>query len=102
MISPPIDPVGGSVDETNKFLADETAKWRRFVDQAGVISGTWSEATRNVSGLVQGRGGGGVFEVVVSTAGFTGNIVLRTTGNKQSITMRADSQFQGASISLSK
>jgi tripartite-type tricarboxylate transporter receptor subunit TctC len=30
------DPVGGSVEETNKFLADETTKWRRFVDQAGV------------------------------------------------------------------
>ncbi len=30
------EPVGGTADETNKFLADETAKWRRFVEQAGV------------------------------------------------------------------
>lgn len=30
------DPVGGSVEQTIKFLADETAKWRRFVEQAGI------------------------------------------------------------------
>jgi hypothetical protein len=71
-------------------------------DQAGTVTGTWSEATRNISGLLQGRGGGGTFEVVASTAGFNANIALRTAGNKQSITMRADSQFQGAAISLSK
>jgi len=71
-------------------------------DQAGAVTGTWSEATRNVTGTLQGRGGGGVFEVVASTAGFNASIALRTAGNKQSITMRADSQFQGAAISLSK
>jgi hypothetical protein len=71
-------------------------------DQAGAVTGTWSEATRNVSGVLQGRGGGGVFEVVASAAGFNANIALRTAGNKQSITMRADSQFHAATISLSK
>lgn len=30
------DPVGGSVDETIAFLAAETAKWRRFIEQAGI------------------------------------------------------------------
>lgn len=30
------DPVGGSVEETIKFLMAETAKWRRFVEQAGI------------------------------------------------------------------
>ncbi len=50
----------------------------------------------------QGRGGGGNFQVVASTAGFNANISLRTAGNKQTVTMRADSQFRGADISLSK
>jgi hypothetical protein len=72
------------------------------VDQAGAVSGTWSEASRNVSGSLQGRGGGGNFEVVASTAGFNANISLRTAGNKQSINMRADSTFRGAAISLSR
>jgi hypothetical protein len=51
---------------------------------------------------LQGRGGGGAFQVVASTAGFNANISLRTAGNKQSISMAADSQFRGAAISLSK
>ena len=72
------------------------------VDQGGAVTGTWSEASRGVSGSLQGRGGGGNFQVVASTAGFNANISLRTAGTKQSISMRADSQFRGASISMSK
>ena len=59
-------------------------------------------SSRNISGSLQGRGGGGNFQVVASTAGFNANISLRTAGNKQTVTMRADSQFRGADISLSK
>jgi hypothetical protein len=70
--------------------------------QGNTITGTWSEASRNISGSLQGRGGGGSFEVVVSAAGFNANISLRTSGNKQTVTMRADSQFRGANISLSR
>jgi hypothetical protein len=72
------------------------------VDQGGAVSGTWSESSRNVGGSLQGRGGNGNFEVVASAAGFNANISLRTAGNKQSIGMRADSQFRAAAISLSK
>jgi hypothetical protein len=72
------------------------------VDQGGAVSGTWSESSRNIGGTLQGRGGGGNFQVVASTAGFNASISLRTTGNKQSITMRADSQFRGANIALTK
>jgi hypothetical protein len=72
------------------------------VDQGGQVSGSWSESSRGVAGSLSGRGGGGSFQVVASTAGFNANISLRTAGNKQSISMRADSQFRGADISLSK
>ncbi len=61
-----------------------------------------ASSSRNISGSLQGRGGGGNFQVVASTAGFNANISLRTTGNKQTVSMRADSQFRGADISLSK
>ena len=71
-------------------------------DQGGAVTGTWSESSRNISGTLQGRGGGGSFEVVASTAGFNGNISLRTAGAKQSINIRADSQFRAASIALSR
>jgi hypothetical protein len=72
------------------------------VDQGGAVSGTWTESSRNVGGSLQGRGGGGNFEVIASAAGFNANISLRTAGNRQSIAMRADSQFRAANISLSR
>jgi hypothetical protein len=72
------------------------------VDQGGQVSGNWTESSRNISGILQGKGGGGNFQVVVSTAGFNANILLRTAGNKQTVTMRADSVFRGADITLSK
>jgi hypothetical protein len=74
----------------------------QVADQAGQVTGTWSESTRNISGILQGRGGGGNFQVVVSTAGFNANLSLRTVGNKQTITMRADSVFRGADLALSR
>lgn len=70
--------------------------------EGSAIVGSWSEASRNISGSLQGRGGGGNFEVVASAAGFNANIGLRTSGNKQSVTIRADSQFRGANISMTR
>jgi hypothetical protein len=72
------------------------------VDRGGVLSGTWSESSRNVSGSLEGRGGNGNFQVTASAPGFTANISLTTRGNKQSVSIRAESQFRGASISLTR
>jgi hypothetical protein len=72
------------------------------IDQGGVITGNWSESSRGVTGTLQGRGGGGSFQVVASAAGFNAQISLTTRGNRQSVVMRADSQFRGATISLSR
>jgi hypothetical protein len=70
--------------------------------EGGAIAGTWTETSRNISGALQGKGSGGNYELVASTAGFNSNISLKTSGNKQSVRMRADSQFRGADITLSK
>jgi len=72
------------------------------VAQGSDVTGTWTESSRNVGGSLQGRGSGGNFQVVASAAGFNANLSLHTSGNKQSVTMRADSQFRGANITLSK
>ncbi len=72
------------------------------VDQGGAIIGQWSETSRAITGSLSGRGGGGNFQVTAITAGFNANIALRTTGNKQTVSIRADSVFRGANISLSK
>jgi hypothetical protein len=72
------------------------------IAQGAALSGTWSESSRNVNGSIAGRGSNGNFEVVASSPGFTANISLTTRGNKQSVVIRAESQFRGASISLSR
>lgn len=70
--------------------------------QGSEVSGTWTETSRNVGGSLAGRGGGGNFQVLAQAAGFNANITLRTTGNKQSVAIRADNIFRGADIALSK
>jgi hypothetical protein len=98
--------VAGSQMTMTLTCASDAYKFQlgaNVADQGGAVSGNWTEASRNISGTLQGRGaGGGNFDVIASTAGFNASISLRTTGNKQSINMRADSQFRAAAISLSR
>lgn len=70
--------------------------------RGGALSGTWNESSRNISGALEGRAGNGTFQVVASAPGFNANISLQTTGNKQSVTIRSEGQFRGASISLTR
>ncbi len=97
-------PIGPTMEMTLTCASDAY----KFILSASVqsagntITGTWSEASRNISGSLQGRGGGGNFEVVASAASFNANIAMRTSGNRQSVTMRADSQFRGANITMSR
>jgi len=72
------------------------------VAAGGEVTGNWSETSRNVGGSIQGRGANGSFQVIAQAAGFSSNISLKTSGSKQQITMKADSQFRAANISLSK
>lgn len=70
--------------------------------QGSAISGTWSETSRNINGNIEGRSGGGVFQVVASAPGFSANISLTTRGNKQSVVIRAEGQFKSASITMTR
>jgi hypothetical protein len=70
--------------------------------QGASLAGTWNESSRNINGAIEGRGSNGNFEVVATAPGFSANISLTTRGNKQSVVIRAESQFRNASISLSR
>ena len=72
------------------------------VARNGMLSGTWSEVSRNVTGSLEGRASAGHFNVVVSAPSFTANLSMRTSGNKQSVSITSQSQFRGASISLTR
>jgi hypothetical protein len=96
---------GGSSMEMVLTCASDAYKFSlsaHVVSEGSAVTGSWSESSRGISGTLQGRGGAGNFDVVASTAGFNANITLRTSGANQSISMRADSQFRGASIALSR
>ena len=75
---------------------------RVVAEAGGLVNGSWTESSRNISGTLRGRGGNGSFQVVASTAGFNASISLLTRGTRQSIAIRADSQFRGANIALSR
>jgi hypothetical protein len=72
------------------------------VAHGSALSGTWSESIRNVSGNLEGRGGGGKFQVVASGPGFAASISLTTRGNKQSVVIRSEGAFRVTSISLTR
>ena len=70
--------------------------------QGAAVSGTWSETSRNINGNIEGRSGSGNFQVVATAPGFSAAISLTTRGNKQSVVIRAETQFRGVSISMSR
>jgi len=72
------------------------------VSEGGTLSGTWSETSRGINGSLAGHASNGTFQVVASAPGFTANISLTTRGNKQSVVIRSESAFRGATISLSR
>jgi hypothetical protein len=66
------------------------------------ISGSWSELSRNISGTIEGRGSHGLIQVVAAAAGFNANISLTTRGNRQSVVIRSEGSFKGATITLAR
>jgi len=99
--------VGNGGNGLNQSLTCASDSYRfnlssNVIARGGALSGTWNESSRNISGALEGRSGNGAFQVVASAPGFNANISLHTTGNKQSVTIRSEGQFRGASISLTR
>jgi hypothetical protein len=96
---------GGSGLNQTLTCASDSYKFdlrSNVVAEGGALSGSWSETSRNISGSIEGRGGNGNIRVVASAPGFNADITLTTHGNKQSVVIRAESQFKAANISLTR
>jgi hypothetical protein len=96
---------GGNGLQQTLTCASDSYKFQlssNVVAQGSAVSGTWNEATRNINGNIEGRSGGGVFQILAVAPGFHANLTLTTRGNKQSIVIKGESQFRGASISMSR
>jgi hypothetical protein len=70
--------------------------------QGGRISGSWSEASRNIFGNLQGTAGGGQIEVFVEASGFAANLTLRTNGNRQTVQISSKGEIKGVNITMVK
>ncbi|ABD87274.1 hypothetical protein [Rhodopseudomonas palustris] len=97
--------VGGGGQGLNQTLrcASDSYKFdlsANVVSQGGTVSGTWSEASRNLNGNLQGRAGGGHIDVFVEAAGFAANLVLTTRGNKQSVSISSKGEIRGVNINM--
>jgi hypothetical protein len=64
------------------------------------ISGNWSETSRNVFGNLQGTAGGGKIDVLVEAPRFTASLMLRTSGNRQTVQISSKGDIRGVSITM--
>jgi hypothetical protein len=71
----------------------------------GRVTGTWTEASRNVGGQLSGTAQGNSVRVIASNPVFTASLVLTTQGAKQSVSIRSQdpqSQIRGATLNLTR
>ena len=95
----------GTALKQNLRCASDSYKFdlkTNVIAERGTLSGTWSESSRNINGNLEGRASGGNFQVIATAPGFTADISLTTRGNRQSVVIKAESQFKGATITLSR
>jgi hypothetical protein len=96
---------GNALQQTLRCASDsyKIELTSNVVSSGGKLSGTWSEATRNVSGDVEGTTSGGRFQVVVRAGTFSADLALTTRGNSQSVVIRSEGgEFKGANITLTR
>jgi hypothetical protein len=70
--------------------------------QGDRITGSWSEASRNIFGNLQGTAGGGQIQVFVEASGFAANLTLRTNGNKQTVQISSKGEIRDVTITMVK
>ena len=66
------------------------------------VSGTWSEASRNVNGNLQGKAGGGTIDLFVQANGFSANLTLTTRGNRQTVQISSKGEIRDVTITMVK
>jgi hypothetical protein len=70
--------------------------------QGDRISGSWSEASRNIFGNLQGTAGGGQIDVFVEASGFAATLSLRTNGKRQTVQISSKGEIRGVTITMVK
>jgi hypothetical protein len=99
-----VDPSGVRLQQTLKcasdsYMFDLTSE---VLSEGSRISGTWSEASRNVSGTLQGRLTGESINLVADTVGFSANLHLTTRGNRQNVSIESQGDIRSVSITMTR
>lgn len=66
------------------------------------ITGSWSEATRNVNGSLDGTISGSDITALVQTNGYAATFNVSTRGGKQNINIASKGEIRAVTMSLSK
>jgi len=73
------------------------------VSKGGELSGTWAEATRNISGDIAGRATHGQFAAQVTAVGFSASLTLVARGDKQTINISSpNTDLRGVQVTLAR
>jgi hypothetical protein len=96
---------GGGGDELRLSLRCASASYNfdltsNVQDRGGAISGQWTEASRNASGVLSGRSAGDRIEATARGQNFSANISLTTRGNRQTVSIRPEGQSDVRAVSL--
>jgi hypothetical protein len=81
---------GGSTLQQQLHCASDSYRFEvssTVQSQGGLLSGSWSEATRNVSGQISGRAAGGRIQATVDAGAFTADLTVHTSENQQSVSI---------------
>ena len=95
------------IDNPNVFLANGVANKKITRVTTLTISTTVLNppssggGTSNIA-FLQGTAGGGRIDVFVEAVGFSANLTLRTSGNKQTVQISSKGDIRGVSITLVK
>jgi hypothetical protein len=68
--------------------------------RGGAISGSWTEASRNASGTLSGRGAGDRIDVAARGDNFSANLSMTTRGGRQTVSIRPQQTTNITDVSL--
>ncbi len=99
-----VDAAGNGLHQNIKCASDSYKfELRSDVEARGsTITGSWSEATRNVNGSLEGSISGQDITALVQTNGYAATFNVSTRGNKQNINIASKGELRGVTMALSK
>ena len=97
-----VNATGKAVQQTLRCASDSYRLEisSNVIAEGGSLSGSWTEATRGVSGNISGRASSSEIVANVTGDGFAARLDVRTNGDKQSVTIRPQGGTDIAAVSI--